>query len=106
MSKMFDLNTSFSSLRAEIYDPETMTNLKNLTYNTKLKGLVRNEPRKSYWRGMLSTVDLLVLTSLDQSLFILKILFTFITKQATIMRSTVLSLPLSIPWMNTRAYLS
>ncbi len=49
--------------------------------------------RRSYWRGRLSTVDLLVLTSLDQLLFTLKILFTFLTKQATIMRkSTVLSL--------------
>jgi hypothetical protein len=32
-------------------------------------------PRKSYWRGRLSTVDLLVLTSLDKLLFILKPLF-------------------------------
>jgi hypothetical protein len=42
---------------------------------------------------MLSTVDLLVLTGLDQLLFILKIFFTFFTKQATLMRrSTVLEL--------------
>jgi hypothetical protein len=48
---------------------------------------------KSNWRGRFSTVDLLVLTSLDQSLFILKILFTFFTKQATLIRrSTVPSL--------------
>jgi hypothetical protein len=41
--------------------------------------------------------DLLVLTSLDQLLFILKILFNFITKQATsTRRSTVLSLPLQL----------
>ncbi len=53
---------------------------------------------KAYWRGRLSTVDLLVLTSLDQLLFILKILFTYVTKQAaTLMRrSTVLSLPLQL----------
>jgi hypothetical protein len=39
-------------------------------------------------------VDLLVLTSLNQLLFILKILLTFVTKQPTLMRrSTVLSLP-------------
>ncbi len=38
----------------------------------------------------LSTVDLLVLTSSDQRLFTLKILFTFFTIQATLMwRSTV-----------------
>jgi len=50
--------------------------------------------RKSYRRGKLSTVDLLVLTSLVQLLFILKIFFTFFTKQVTLMRrSTVQSLP-------------
>jgi hypothetical protein len=34
--------------------------------------------RESYWRAKLSTVDLSVLTSLDQLLFILKILFTLL----------------------------
>jgi hypothetical protein len=50
---------------------------------------------KSYCRERLSTVDhLVVLRSLDQLLFILKILFNFLTKQATLMRSyIVLSLP-------------
>ncbi len=48
---------------------------------------------KSHWRGRLSTVDLLVLTSSNQLLLILKLLFTFFTKDATLMRrSTVLSL--------------
>jgi hypothetical protein len=42
----------------------------------------------------LSTVDLPVLTSLDQLLSKLKILFIFLQKQVTLMRrSTVLSLP-------------
>ncbi len=42
----------------------------------------------------LSTVNLLVLTSLDQLIFILKILFTVVTRQADIKRrSTVPSLP-------------
>ncbi len=36
----------------------------------------------------------IVLTSLDSLIFILKILFTFITKQATLTRSYVLNLPL------------
>jgi hypothetical protein len=46
---------------------------------------------------MISTVDLLALISLDQLLFILKILFTYVTQQATLMRrSTVLSLPLQL----------
>jgi hypothetical protein len=48
-------------------------------------------------RGRLCTVHLLVLTTLDQLLFILKALFTSFTKQATLMRrSTVLSLPLQL----------
>ncbi len=48
----------------------------------------------SYWRGRLSTVDLLLLTSLDKLLFTLKILFTLFKKQAILIRrSTVLSLP-------------
>jgi hypothetical protein len=51
-------------------------------------------PVKFYWRGRLSTIDLLILTSSDKFLFILKILLTSFTKQATLMRrSTVLSLP-------------
>jgi hypothetical protein len=46
-------------------------------------------------KGKASVIDLLVLTTLYQLIFILKILFTFFTKQATLMRrSTVLSLPL------------
>ncbi len=50
---------------------------------------------KPYWWGRISTVDLLGLTSLDQVLFTLKILFTFFTKQPILnRRSTVLSIPL------------
>ncbi len=52
---------------------------------------------KSYWRGRLSTVYLLVQASLDQLLLILKVLFTFFTKQAILTRrSTVVSLPLQL----------
>jgi len=44
-----------------------------------------------------STMDLLVLTSFDRLLFILKILFTFFTKQVTLLRrSTVLILFLQL----------
>jgi hypothetical protein len=54
-------------------------------------------PRNPYRRGQLSTVDLLVLTSLDQLLLILKTLLTFFTKQASLRRrSTLLSLPLQL----------
>jgi hypothetical protein len=49
----------------------------------------------------LGTVDLLVLTSLDQLIFIMNILFTFVTKQAKLLRGQiVLSLfpSVSVPW--------
>jgi len=36
---------------------------------------------KSHWRRRISTVDLLVLTSLNQLLFIMQILFTFLLKK-------------------------
>jgi hypothetical protein len=60
--------------------------------------------RKPYGRGRLIRVDLLVLTSLDQLLSKLKILFTFVAKQTTLLRrSNVLSLSPSvrIPWSGT-----
>jgi hypothetical protein len=44
------------------------------------------------WRGWLSTVDLLVLASLDQMLLILKKLHSFTKRAIFIRRSTVLSL--------------
>ncbi len=53
-------------------------------------------PGKPYWKGRLNTVKLVVLTSLDQMLLVLEFLFTFFTKQATIMRSIVLSLPIQL----------
>ncbi len=53
-----------------------------------------SRPEKPYWRERLSTVDLLLLTSSDQPLLKLKVLFTFVTKQAILKRrSTVQSLP-------------
>ncbi len=39
---------------------------------------LKYRPRKPYWKGRPSTVDLRVLTSLDQLILILKILFSFI----------------------------
>jgi hypothetical protein len=66
------------------------------------------EPGKSHRREKLSTVDLLVLTGLDELLLILKILFTSFTEQATLMRrSTVLSLSLSVslPGVKQKGYL-
>ncbi len=56
--------------------------------------LKAGKPNRS---GRLSTVNLLVITSLDQLIFILQILFAFVTKHAAIMRrSTELNLPLSV----------
>ncbi len=55
------------------------------------------EPGNPYWRERISAVDILALISLDQLLFILKILFTYVTQQATLMwTSTVMSLPLQL----------
>jgi hypothetical protein len=53
--------------------------------------------------GRLSTVDLLVLPSLEQLLFILKILFTSGTNEVALMkRSTVLSTPLQLVFLALR----
>ncbi len=60
--------------------------------------------RKVLMLGRLSTVDLLELTCLDQLLFITKILFTFFfTKQATLLRSTVLNLNTYLPVLLAQA---
>ncbi len=59
-------------------------------------------PGKTFWRGRTSTVDLLVLTSLDQLLFVLKKYFPQFTKQPILIRrSTVLSPSPSVrvPWL-------
>ncbi len=53
--------------------------------------------REILQKGRLSTIDLLVLITLDQLLLLLKILFTSLTKQATLMRSTAPSLQ----WVET-----
>jgi hypothetical protein len=53
--------------------------------------------KEAILKGKGSTADLLVLTSLDVVLLKLKLLFTSVLKQATLMRrSNVLSLPLQL----------
>jgi hypothetical protein len=47
---------------------------------------------KSYWRGRLSTIDPHLLTSLDQLLFMLKILIYLFTKQPALMRRSTVQL--------------
>jgi hypothetical protein len=60
-----------------------------------LKSDLNVQPGNPYWRGRISTVNLFVLTSLYQLIFVLKILLTFFTKWAILKRrSTALSLPL------------
>ncbi len=43
--------------------------------------IINTTAKESYWRGGLITADLLVLTSLDQLLFILKPYFSFLQKK-------------------------
>jgi hypothetical protein len=83
------------------YDPFIVqASLMIVTYDHNNRLIVR--AGKSYWRGRLSTVDLLVLTSLDHLLFKSKMLFTFFTKQANLMRrSTVSSLPPQLVFPST-----
>ncbi len=50
-----------------------------------------------YLRGRISTIDLLVPTSLEQLLFVIKILFTSFTRHGVLMRrSVVQTLPLQL----------
>ncbi len=79
----------------------------------ELLGIVHKtvDPGSPYRKGRLSTVDLLAPTSLVQLIFMFKILLTFVTKQAALIRrSSVQSLALqlgfpgqSIPLKNTIA---
>jgi hypothetical protein len=67
----------------------------------KLYTIVSVEARNLYWRGTLSTVDLLVPTSFDQQFFFIKQTLTyFFTSLATLMRtSAVLSLPFQLVFL-------
>jgi hypothetical protein len=63
-------------------------------------------PGKSYCRGRLNTVDLLVLTSLDLLLFISKLLHTNFTKLNEEVIRTEPSPSVSIPLWRLQPYLS
>ncbi len=55
---------------------------------------------KTNWSGRFSTVDLLVLTSLDQLFFEILNVIYFLPKGATLVRrSTVLSLPVQLAFL-------
>jgi hypothetical protein len=65
--------------------------------DTCCRRMTSGQPGNPYSVVKLSTVDLLVLSSLDQLLFLLKILIILATKQATLIwRSFILSLPFQI----------
>jgi hypothetical protein len=57
--------------------------------------LLSTSTREALLRGRISTVDLLVLTSLDHVLFKLKLHFSFFTKQPILMRLRLFVLPAS-----------
>ncbi len=86
----------------------TLANGFSLKYLTRQERLARDERRKSYWRGRLPTVNLLVLTSLNQLLFIIKILFTF-HKTSYLNEEVNFTEPspsANISWTNSITYLS
>ncbi len=56
-------------------------------------------------QGRLSTIDLLGLTSLDQN-FLLKVSLIFNIKQATFMKSTLMSLPLLLGYPGTTYFVT
>jgi hypothetical protein len=60
------------------------------------------EPRNPYLKGRLSKVDL-VLTSLNHLLLIQQILFTFLQKQASLMRRPT-TLSLSVSFLNNNMH--
>ncbi len=68
------------SLSLKLVLTETWEGKQELKRNEAIvaSAFVRTYAGKSYWRGRLTTVDLLVLTTLDQLIFILKILFMFL----------------------------
>ncbi len=69
---------------------QLFVNLPNYNWPKKSRDVMYNEPENSYKRGRISMVDLSLTMS---AIFILKIQFSFFTKQPMIMRkSTMLSL--------------
>jgi hypothetical protein len=73
-----------------------------LFYISGFNKWVRVGARNPYRRGRLSTANLLELTSLDQLLFILKILFTLFYKTRYLnkeVNSTGPSTKFSVPWL-------
>ncbi len=101
-----------------LWDDETNTKLKKVLFFIFWKVWNPSPPfhcwrailqkGKSYWAGRLSTVDLLVLTSLDQRIFKLKILFSFFCKTGILKEEVTCTEPspsVSIPCFSTLLYL-
>ncbi len=76
------------------------TSLLNFRINYSRKKFYDTGPWNPHRRERLSEAHLLVLTSLDQLILKMKVLFTFVTEQAILMRrSTVLSLSLQLVFL-------
>ncbi len=92
------LCTFFSVLRKILIEHlRSKSKSKKTKQTSDKRNHLRSKSRKAHCRKRLCTVDLLKITTLDQHIFISKILFTFVTKQATLMRrSIVLILPFQL----------
>ncbi len=75
----------WASLDLFLVGPRTQSSLYLPYTSYYLTVVVVVIPQNSYCKGRLSTVDFLLLMSLDELIFILKMLFTFVTKHATLM---------------------
>ncbi len=79
----------------------------NQNFNSLKRKKATVKPGNPYWKGTLSTVDLLELTSLDQLLLILRTFFTFFYKTSYLneeVNCTMRSRQVSIPWSNSHPF--
>ncbi len=95
---------SYAKCRGAVFHPTLIFMCMFMSWGTTESSTqVWAEPGKSYWGGRLSTVGLLVLTSWDQLIFTLKILFSFLYKTSYLneeINCTEPSLLVSIPCPN------
>jgi hypothetical protein len=70
------IQSSLADITYQIDGTSSASNTKNIILEKKI--ISRDSNSRPYWKGMLSTVDLLVLTSLDERVLIMQKLFTFL----------------------------
>ncbi len=70
-----------------------------LSKGAKIAVISHNRAGSHYWKGKLSTVDLLVLTSSDQLILILKIWFIFFYKTSNLNEEINCTPSVSVPWL-------